>query len=220
MKTASRWRLGIIGLFVGSQVSLALANGVSLGVSTTQVLVGLPTFSLREAPLADGRARRLGQTTDGKATLELTGPKDNLTRAYLLVTGTATRDNTALLMRFIQNAVPEWSGRDAWVRSTLKQIAQSPARTTVGARVVEMERNAALGALTVTIRAASSAATAGDTSARPPAPSGCHNSHDINERISVVKACYAHCGGDAGVNDAAGECFEACCTRAFCGTGQ
>jgi len=208
------------------QSSVTLVTGASLGVSTAQVLVGLPTFSLREAPLADGRARRLGQTADRKATLELTGPKENLTQAYLLVIGTATSDNRALIIRFIQNTVPGWSARNAWVGSALKNIADSPARTTVGSRVVEIERVAALGALTVTIRTTESdsatkePSTASTSSRQPAAPTRCYNWNDLNERIAVGKMCYARCGGDGADSDAAGDCFEACLHVAYCGTDR
>jgi len=165
----------------------ASATGVSLGVSTAQVIVGLPPFSLQEAPLADGRERRIGQTSDGTATLELTGPTNDLTQAYLLVIGPATQRASALLSRFIQNTLPGWSGRDAWVRSALKHIAQSPARTTVGASVVEIERDGALGALIATIRTAPSTATVSEPSA-PDASTGKETRHPKQKPRSSTTA--------------------------------
>ena len=79
-------RSTLVILIAVSILACAEEAGIGISVSTLeQELGGGQGIEFENAPLDDGRARKVGNSPDGFATLELIGPEDNLSRVSLVL---------------------------------------------------------------------------------------------------------------------------------------
>jgi len=103
-----------------------------IGVSYYQVIKGLSDFfSMKKTTPVKGQDRYMGMTEDNLALLEIIGNKTNISQATLMIAipsdaPDAIVRNSALLLRFLINTVPEWETSSDWVSTALKRIADSP----------------------------------------------------------------------------------------------
>ena len=104
----------------------------TLGVSYDQMMQYLAAmFQMERAPPRQGYERYLGKRPGGAALIELLGAKDDLSEAALMVffprdDPKIFGDNTAILIRFMKNALPEWVQGGEWVTNAVKKLAASP----------------------------------------------------------------------------------------------
>lgn len=118
-----------------------------IGVSYEQVMQYFRSektvnIKMKEFTLDDGQTAYRGITDDGTAQLYIIGDKSDISQASLLVglpndAPKIKLRNLAMILRFLGNLVPEWSGREDWAASTLagETYTSSP---TVGNKFVHM----------------------------------------------------------------------------------
>lgn len=136
-----------ITIFFVTFLSLLSATAnAQIYVSYNQAMKLLQTFDMQTSTLASGTERHMGMSPDKGAVLDLVGPKNNLTKASLVIavpndSQRVVAQNTGRLLRFIANTVPEWKGSTTWVNASLRKIADgdySDSRTVVASKRVSM----------------------------------------------------------------------------------
>lgn len=135
-------------LIVGATLLCAsLAASAQIAVTYLQAMKYLePDFNLKGVGTPTGNRKIVGQSNDGIAVVELVGDLDNLTSASLTIavpndSENARARNSARLLRFIANTVPEWKGNSDWIKASLKKITRgdySDSSTTVGSKKITM----------------------------------------------------------------------------------
>ncbi len=109
------------------------AEGIS--ISYNQVIEYLSNFfEMEKTTKVDGRDRYVGKTTDQLAILEIFGDKENIYEASVIISFPNDAPkvivrNTAIMLRFLENTVPEWINRNDWALNTLKEITNSDNNT-------------------------------------------------------------------------------------------
>lgn len=102
-----------------------------LGISYDQLMNYLSnSFKMGKSIPLNGQDRYIGQTSDGLLTLELIGDKQNIIQAGLIIgipndNSKAIITNSAILLRFLKNAVPEWPNSADWATNTINKINNS-----------------------------------------------------------------------------------------------
>jgi hypothetical protein len=119
----------------GGEVEANVAEPVTvpqaLGLSSGELLAHVERFfEVERVGTLDGRDHYRGETKLGGAHLELLGDLENLTSASLTVDqpGGNRRmliQNTAFIMRFIENALPEWAAGHS-TQPLLEGLADEP----------------------------------------------------------------------------------------------
>ena len=73
-------------------------------------------FGFEDAPLADGRSRKMGSDPHDIATLELIGPASNLTQVTLVISNDGAEPELKALYSLLlfSNIVPDWDGGLEW----------------------------------------------------------------------------------------------------------
>ncbi len=133
----------------------------TLGVSYVNMMSYLSNmFTMKQESQVQGKDRWMGQTANQLALLELIGDKDDLSSVSLMfgVPNDAPNvviENSAILLRFLKNAVPEWNDSSAWATDALEQIAKNPTqeiKETYNGKVVKMTAIKELGMITVIVK--------------------------------------------------------------------
>ena len=117
-------------------------------------------FTMDYSPLGDGRPRYMGQSSGGLANLEIIGDKRDISSTYLMIglpndAPNLLAENTAILLRFLRNAIPEWPQSDKWVLNTIQTlIAQSNTEesTKFGHKKIKVSVIKELGFVGVSVR--------------------------------------------------------------------
>lgn len=143
------------------QVVVAPPVTKRLGVSYDQMMNYLSNFfTMEKSSPVNGVDRYMATTTNGLAILEIIGNKDNISQTTLLLglpndNSTVAIENSALLLLFLKNAVPEWKDRDTWATASLKKIAETSSdeeKKLYGGKSIEMSFLKELGMLSVTVK--------------------------------------------------------------------
>jgi len=131
----------------------------TLGVSYAQVLQHIGDFFKMEKTevLVDGKPKYLGQSE--LALLEIIGDKRDVTQASVVIflpsdNPNAVIQNTALVLRFMQNVMPDWPGREDWINKAVKdvQVAQDgKVETTHNGKRIQVIAILELGMMTFTV---------------------------------------------------------------------
>lgn len=138
-----------------------LRKTASLGVSRTSLtdVFERAPFNLGFVfvPLADGRARFVGRSTDGQTTLELIGPPEGLTSANLM----AALPEQSLLVRLrnvnavsilMDRLLPDWAEGPDWVGVNIDAaFSGRGASTQINGKTVTMFRAPRTETLMITI---------------------------------------------------------------------
>ena len=102
-----------------------------LGKTDKQLLHLLEEYfrDFESITLADGRPRRMSMASDNMAVFESTGDSNSPDSVTLLIglPNDAPKDaifNAALVFIFVKNALPNWSGANDWIISTLGTLNQ------------------------------------------------------------------------------------------------
>jgi len=141
-------------------VSPGLCAGLKTGLSYGEITSYLSSFiTLKKSTSVNGQPRYMGLSGDKLAMLEIIGDKSNVTQATLAVgipndaPATLVR-NGAMVLRFVKNATPGWTGSSDWATAALQKAAasQSPVETTYGSRRITMTFYKPLGMLMVTVK--------------------------------------------------------------------
>ncbi len=133
----------------------------SLGVSRTSLtdVFGRAPFNLAFdfVPLADGRARFVGRSTDGQTTLELIGPPEGLTAANLMAalpeqSPLVRLRNVNAVSVLVERLLPNWADAPNWVgRNIDAAFSGRGASTQANGKIVTMSRAPRTETLMVTI---------------------------------------------------------------------
>ena len=103
--------------------------------------------------------RYMGMTGDNLALLEVIGDKRNIRQATLAIalpndSRSALVRNSAMFMRFVKNAVPDWPGSEDWAIAALKKATATgnPVERVFGSRRVTVTFQKPLGMVLVTVK--------------------------------------------------------------------
>lgn len=132
-----------------------------LDVSYVQMMNYLSNFfTMEKVTPVKGEDRYMGQASNGLATLEIIGNKDNISQASLMIgipsdEPSVLIENSAILLRFLKNAVPEWDDSNNWATSSMEKIAGSSnneEEKIYGNKQINMSLIKELGIMTITIK--------------------------------------------------------------------
>lgn len=126
--------------------------------SLTRIFESAP-FNLRFdlVPLADGRARVVGRSNDGRTTLELIGPPEGVSSASLMAalpeTDTLVRlRNVNAVSKLVEHALSDWTGGADWVGANIDAaFTGRGVSTQAGRKTITMSRAPETETLVVTI---------------------------------------------------------------------
>ncbi len=135
-----------------------------LGRSEKQLLNMLEsTFrSFETNKLADGRPRKMSQAADNLSSFELIGNPDSPDSVTLLIglpndAPDVVIRHSAMVLRFIMNALPDWSGATDWVSSSLdtlnRRMDGKPISKVIGNAEISINVLHNISMCTVTIKA-------------------------------------------------------------------
>lgn len=138
-----------------------LRKTASLGVSRTSLtdIFERSPFNLGFdfIPLADGRARFVGRSTDGQTTLELIGPPEGLTSANLMAalpeqSPLVRLRNVNAVSILVERVLPNWAEGPNWVGVNIDAaFSGRGASTQANGKTVTMSRAPRTETLMVTI---------------------------------------------------------------------
>ncbi len=133
----------------------------TLGISYDQVMESLTDFFVMEktAPLNDGRERYMGQTDNDLAILEIIGDKADIDKTTLIIfipsdNNDVVLQNSALALKFIDNAAPNWAGANDWLNEAVTSLTTNPnqsIKTTHDNKLIEASLASGLGMLTFSV---------------------------------------------------------------------
>ena len=137
------------------------ASGI--GRTQRQILANLEEYfpRLEQSTLVDGRPRRMGQTSDGLAHVEIIGDPQDVDTASVMIgipnnAPPMVIRNFAICLILIKNALPNWSGGVDWFTSAFERITDSADKTSektrVGNATVNMVFFKEFGMCTLTIK--------------------------------------------------------------------
>jgi hypothetical protein len=122
-------------------------------------------FAFQEAPDpfvfqpgsdSNGQPRLIGQSSDKQATVELTGPADDLTGVGLVLfiprdDDQATENAIRRILRFCELVIPGWGGCGPWITENLEEAGHSQLTTIQGDRQVRLTSSGAGDQLTIIV---------------------------------------------------------------------
>jgi len=134
--------------------------GTNTGLSYSQITQYLSSyFTLEKSTPVNGQPRYMATTEDKLAVLELIGDRSDLTQATLIIgvpndSQTTLVRNSAMFMRFVKNAAPNWVGGGDWAVAALKKATttENPVSTVRGARRITVSFLKPLGMVVVTVK--------------------------------------------------------------------
>ena len=137
---------------------------IGVADATIQSLFEQPDigFTFETASPVNGEPRMIGASAHGLATIELIGPPTNLTRAAIKVNipdddTHALALNAEYVLRFIQNAAPQWTGGGGdWVIQNLDAFAsgqQTAVKTIQAGKEISMTLIGEQEFLAITVKA-------------------------------------------------------------------
>jgi hypothetical protein len=149
----------VFALLVGV-ASDALSAGTNTGLSYSQMTQHLSSyFALERSTPVNGQPRYMGATADKMALLELIGDHNDLAQATLIIglpnnAQAILVRNSAMLMRFVKNAAPNWAGSSDWTTTALKKAIATgnPVSAVRGARRISVSFQKPLGMVLVTVK--------------------------------------------------------------------
>jgi hypothetical protein len=109
----------------------SVKSAKKIGVSYNQMMNYLSNFfTMEKSTPVDGEDRYMGTASSGLATLEIIGGKDNITQASLMIgipndSPILVTENSAIMLRFLKNAVPEWEDITDWFTASLEELTYS-----------------------------------------------------------------------------------------------
>ncbi len=133
----------------------------NLGVSYEQMMNYLSNFfTMDKSTPVDGKDRYMGQTSNGLAMLEIIGDKDDIYQSSLMLSIPSDSpdtiiENSAILLRFLKNIVPEWEGSSEWAVNSMEEITGSLSdkkETIQGNKKIEMSIMRDFGMMIVTVK--------------------------------------------------------------------
>ena len=153
----------------GLRVTFFLVVGLSLPVFSAGQKIGLSygeitsylsnVITLKPSTPVDGQSRSMGLSADNLAMLEVIGDRANITQATLMIgvpndsRATLIR-NSALMIRFVKNATPNWPGSVDWAATALDKASKTgrSVETTSGIRRITVTFHKPLGMILVTVK--------------------------------------------------------------------
>lgn len=132
-----------------------------LGVSYNQMMNYLSNFfTMEKSTPVKGEDRYMSTTSNKLATLEIIGKKDDISETSLLIgipsdDNSVIIENSAILLRFLKNAVPEWEDSSDWATTSMEKIAASSndkEEKIYGDKKINMSVMRELGMMIVTVK--------------------------------------------------------------------
>lgn len=134
-----------------------------LGRTQNQILSKLEEYfpHVEDSTPVHGKPRRMGQTSDSLAWIEIIGDPKNVYSAGVMIgipndAPAILIRNTAICLMFMKNTLPHWQGRVDWFNSALKRITASSEKTSeeveVGGATVSLILIKELGLCTLSIK--------------------------------------------------------------------
>jgi hypothetical protein len=141
------------------QTAAVAPADIGIGVTYGQMMNYLSSFFVMElSPLADGRPRYFGTSSNNLAMLEIIGDRFNISATTLIIglpndAPTQVMENSAIMLRFLLNAMPEWPESSEWVTDAIHRLADSnvPIETTRGVKRIKVDVVREMGMLMVTV---------------------------------------------------------------------
>lgn len=144
-------------------LSVSVAMAQAIGISYDQVMASFDGgIIVEKSTPVRGEDRYMGSTADKLATLEIIGPKINISKASLVL-GVGVSDapagiierNERFILHFLKNTMPEWKGSSEWGRYARKEALKtltSPKTIIKGNKIATLNYLKHTGALIITIR--------------------------------------------------------------------
>ena len=147
--------------FSVSLLPSAYAEQQSVGLSYAQVTQYLSkSIVMHESSSVRGQTRYLGMTNDKMAIMEIIGQKNDISQATFVIclpkdSQTIVMRNGAMLLRFMANIAPEWSGSVNWASDALGKItlpSNNSVSTIRGTKKIVMTFQKPLGMIVLTVK--------------------------------------------------------------------
>ena len=125
-----------------------------IGVSYAEVMNYIDNFFvMKSVEPVDGDKRWMGQRK--VAVLEIIGEKENILSASLIIgvpndAPEVLIENSAILLRFVKNVLPEWKKAGDWVTAAIKGGGET--QTVRGDKLVEVSVIESLSMITVSVK--------------------------------------------------------------------
>jgi hypothetical protein len=141
-------------------VATPISTTKKIGVSYDQMMSYLSnSFTMEESTPVDGEDRYMGTSSSGLAVLEIIGEKDNITQTSLMIgipndDSSLVVENSAIMVRFLKNAVPEWDGITDWFTASVGEFTDSSREETeklYGNKVIRLTLIKQIGMMTATV---------------------------------------------------------------------
>jgi hypothetical protein len=137
-----------------------LSAGLKIGLSYGEITNYLSSIvTLQRSSPVDGQPRYMGMSADKLSMMEVIGDKSDITQATLGVgvpndSPSILARNSAMMLRFVKNAAPGWSGSTDWTVAALRKAAATgnPVETTYRSRRITMTFIKPLGMVMVTVK--------------------------------------------------------------------
>jgi hypothetical protein len=160
MRNSSRLIMAFVSALLLGVATNELSAATNTGLSYSQVTQYLSSyFALEKSTPVNGQPRYMGATGDKLAMLELIGDKNDLTEATLIIglpndSQAVLVRNSAMFMRFVNNAAPNWAGSGDWAVAALKKVTatENPVSIVRGARRITVSFQKPLGMVLVTVK--------------------------------------------------------------------
>jgi hypothetical protein len=132
-----------------------------IDISYQQVMHYLSNFfHMEKGTPVRNAPRYMGRTKDGTAVLEVIGDKRNIIQASVMLgfpidERKITIQNSAILLRFIKNTVPEMENPSDWATNSLNRLRNypdQPVEAVKGNKRIKMQLLKPLGLITTTVK--------------------------------------------------------------------
>ena len=151
----------ITTVYPSTEISASNLDDNTIGVSYNQMMNYLSnSFTMEKSTPVKGRDRYMGTTSSGTTILEIIGEKDNIAQTTLIIGIPSDNqyiliENSAILLRFLENAVPEWEDSSDWVTTSIEKFSSSTSNKeekVYGNKLIEMSLLKELGWVMVTVK--------------------------------------------------------------------
>lgn len=143
----------IIPTSIPAPVVVARGIGVSRSDFTSLFLSESFGFNSEDSPLRDGRDQLMLTAPDGKSTIHLIGPSDDLTEATIIA-WSQDISFPIYIIGFMAIAIPEWAEGSTWIANNLSKLIADPStpiHAQYGNIKIEYSYIEVLGMLSITV---------------------------------------------------------------------
>lgn len=150
----------LLVLFITSIANAQTEKPLTIGVSYNQIMEYLDSvISMSKSSDVNGLPSYTGQTEDDLAMLEILGEKSDVIKAAILIAipnddKKVLIKNSAMILRFLKNIIPQWEGAADWVTSALKRTNSTgePEEIVKGNKLVRLSFLKVFGMISLSVK--------------------------------------------------------------------